>query len=72
MRFVLAAVAAISLGAVAGAAQASVVDFTTMQLNVAAPAAVPGPETWALMFLGFAGVGAAARSLRRRQRLALV
>lgn len=45
-------------------------DITDWDLDVTAPAAVPEPGAWALMILGFAGAGAAAR-VRRRQGLAL-
>jgi len=46
-------------------------DVTDWDLNVRSPAGVPEPGVWAMMLLGFAGAGAAARSARRRQRLAL-
>ena len=40
-------------------------DFATADLTTLAPAAVPEPASWAMMFAGFAAVGA---SLRRRKQ----
>jgi hypothetical protein len=47
-----------NVGSLAGTA-----DFNVGQVNV--PSAVPEPATWAMMLIGFAGLGA---SLRRRNR----
>jgi hypothetical protein len=38
-----------------------------VSLNLATSGAVPEPATWAMLILGFVGVGAAIRSARRRQ-----
>jgi hypothetical protein len=35
------------------------------------PGAVPEPSTWAMLILGFFGVGAAIRSARRKQNVTI-
>ncbi|ASJ90275.1 PEPxxWA-CTERM sorting domain-containing protein [Porphyrobacter sp. CACIAM 03H1] len=40
-----------------------------VSLNLATSGAVPEPATWAMLILGFFGVGAAIRSARRKQNV---
>ena len=49
-------------------AQGGFDDFKQLRL-VLAPGAVPEPATWAMMLLGFAGIGAATRRDRKGTRL---
>lgn len=44
----------------------SFIDFQRQNAITLAPGAVPEPGTWAMMLLGFAGIGAAARRSRRK------
>ncbi len=43
--------------------------FDTGYITVPAPAPIPEPATWAMMIIGFGGVGALLRSHRRREAL---
>jgi hypothetical protein len=45
--------------------------FTGFATNGTGRVPVPEPATWALMLVGFGGLGAVLRSQRRRQRLAI-
>ncbi|MDP3855776.1 MAG: PEPxxWA-CTERM sorting domain-containing protein [Phenylobacterium sp.] len=45
--------------------------FLALGGTIGTPIGVPEPATWAMMIIGFGGVGAALRGARRRQALAL-
>jgi hypothetical protein len=45
-------------------------DYSTLSYSLASPAAVPEPATWAMMIVGFGGVGALMRRRRRDGGLA--
>jgi hypothetical protein len=47
-------------------------DLVPTSVTVSVPGAVPEPSTWAMMLLGFAGLGFAAHRGRRRAGLKFI